>query len=186
MNSTKIHITPDLMQNTESREFEGQTMLEPLELGFDTYTFSEPMSFKVRITNTGGALLVQGDVEGVGHTACARCLEDAAIEVGGELDGYYLIPGEEGAPEDLEGDEFEVLGEDKIIDLLPLIEAAILIDLPQIPLCKEDCLGICAGCGADLNTEECTCDKSVATGEGADVPSANNPFAVLKDYKFGD
>jgi uncharacterized protein len=158
-------------------------MLAELMLGFDEYTFTEPATFEVRITNTGGALLVQGSVQVCAHTACARCLEDAAINLEGDIEGYFVIPGAEEAPEDLEGDEFDVLPEDKIIDLLPLIESAIMIELPQIPLCRDDCKGICPGCGADLNTEKCTCDKSDDVAGEADMPK-NNPFACLSEYKF--
>jgi uncharacterized protein len=183
MNGTKIHINADLLQNTELQAFEGETALEHITLGFDEYTFANPASFEVRITNTGGALLVQGSVQACAHTACARCLEDAAIDVEGEIEGYFVIPGAEDAPEDLEEDEFDVLPDDKIIDLLPLIVSAILIELPQIPLCSEDCKGICPGCGADLNTEECTCEKSDGAMVDTNIPK-NNPFACLSEYKF--
>ena len=38
-----------------------------------------------------------------------------------------------------------------------------------VVLCKEDCKGLCYKCGANLNEEECTCDRS----------NKNLPFADL-------
>ena len=56
------------------------------------------------------------------------------------------------------------------IDLEPAIHDEVSLALPAAPLCREDCLGLCAVCGTDLN--ETPCDGH---GEGAD-----SPFAVLK------
>jgi uncharacterized metal-binding protein YceD (DUF177 family) len=32
--------------------------------------------------------------------------------------------------------------------------------MPMKPLCKEDCKGICASCGANLNDDSCECHES--------------------------
>jgi uncharacterized protein len=60
---------------------------------------------------------------------------------------------EELRPEDLglsyySGDE---------INLDPLVREQVLLALPTRPLCAEDCRGLCGGCGADLNSEDCRC-----------------------------
>ncbi len=34
-----------------------------------------------------------------------------------------------------------------------------LLSVPMKKLCKEDCKGLCPGCGKDLNEEKCTCPK---------------------------
>jgi uncharacterized protein len=43
------------------------------------------------------------------------------------------------------------------IDLTPLIREQILLSLPLRPLCTEECRGLCAGCGVNLNKEACRC-----------------------------
>ncbi|MCL4445443.1 MAG: DUF177 domain-containing protein [Actinobacteria bacterium] len=46
---------------------------------------------------------------------------------------------------------------DRTVDLGPLLREAIWLDLPLVPVCDEDCKGICPGCGEDMNTSECRC-----------------------------
>jgi uncharacterized protein len=41
-----------------------------------------------------------------------------------------------------------------------LIEEQVLLALPTRPLCREDCRGLCSGCGVNLNSEECACDPA--------------------------
>ena len=35
----------------------------------------------------------------------------------------------------------------------------ILLDIPMKPLCRDDCPGICPGCGFATGSEQCTCDS---------------------------
>jgi large subunit ribosomal protein L32 len=37
----------------------------------------------------------------------------------------------------------------------PLVAEQVVLNLPMKPLCKPDCAGLCASCGADLNVEPC-------------------------------
>ncbi|MBU1782099.1 DUF177 domain-containing protein, partial [bacterium] len=55
------------------------------------------------------------------------------------------------------------------LDLLENIREEILLNIPDYPMCQEDCLGLCSICGMDLNDKACHCkDKK----EG--------PFRMLK------
>ena len=56
--------------------------------------------------------------------------------------------------------------------------AAILVDVPLVPLCADDCKGICPQCGKNLNEGACAC---VAENEAV---GKNNPFAALKGISF--
>ena len=40
------------------------------------------------------------------------------------------------------------------------IREHILLEWPLKPLCREDCRGICPGCGRNLNVEKCICGTS--------------------------
>jgi uncharacterized protein len=56
----------------------------------------------------------------------------------------YLYPDEETEDEDamwLSGD---------LIDLEPVVHDAVVLALPQQPLCRDDCPGLCVECGARL------------------------------------
>ena len=43
------------------------------------------------------------------------------------------------------------------IDLTEAVQEQILLSLPLRPLCREDCKGLCPGCGEDLNKGACGC-----------------------------
>ncbi len=61
----------------------------------------------------------------------------------------------------------------KQIDLSSIIREQILLSLPMDWLCKEECKGLCAICGKDLNVDECGCERR-----------ASDPrWAALKDMK---
>ena len=180
MSSTIIEIPQELLAPASYAHYEGTFDLPVMKAGPDLYSFREAIPWSVDITNTGDALLLQGEVETCGITSCARCLEPVDVDLFGELEGYYLLDPED-YPEDMEADEFEVLPEDRKIDVAPLITAALLLDVPMIPLCSEECKGICPTCGINLNEGECTCAAQAAE-EAAQAP--DNPFAALKGLKL--
>ena len=74
---------------------------------------------------------------------------------------------------------------DEEIDLVPLVQAAILVDLPLLPLCDEDCRGICQDCGVNLNKVQCGCAEKRARQDAEDAAAAN-PFAALAQLKFDE
>ena len=98
------------------------------------------------------------------------------------FEGSIAIPVMKAAPEDMDEDEFDVLPADKVIDLEPLITAALLLEFPLIPLCDEECKGLCPQCGANLNEGPCGCEP--AADDDDDTPP--NPFAALKDFPYDE
>ena len=182
MDSLVIEIPAELFAPAESFSYAGELAISSFEFGPDEYRAARPLSWNASITNVGGALLVSGTVKGQVTTACARCLEDATFDVEGEIEGYFLIEGEGEAPDDMEEDEFDVLPEDNKLDLEPLILAAVYVELPLSPLCREDCKGICPTCGANLNEGPCDCVPDASDEDDGINP--NNPFAALKGLKL--
>lgn len=188
MASVRIAVPSELFAPAESSHFEGDIELGVLAAGPDLYDFAGPLSWQVDITNTGDALLVTGSVEGEARTACARCLEPFSFPVLGEIEGYFLLDASKAAPEDMDDDEFSVLPDTNEIDLEPLVVAALLVEFPLVPLCDDDCKGLCPSCGANLNDGPCGC---AAAADDADaVPTMSDgrpsPFAALKGFSFED
>ena len=178
MLQSRIQVPSELFALAESSHFEGTIDIPTLEAGPDDYAFAEPLAWSVDITNTGSAFLVEGSVTGTGTCPCARCLEDVIHDFKGDIEGYFLLEASESdADEDveLEEDEFDVLPADHVIDLEPLIEAALIMDAPEQPLCKDDCLGLCTRCGANLNDGPCGCEEQI---------DPTHPFATLANFTF--
>ena len=174
-----VDVHQALFATAESASYEGIFEIDAIDMGPDVYTPEGPFEWSALLTNVGGAILVSGTVAGSVYTDCARCLEKASFDVEGEIEGYFIIPGQGEAPEDMDEDEFDELPEDNRLDLEPLVMAGIVIDLPLVPLCSEDCKGLCSQCGANLNEGPCGC-----THDEEETISASNPFAVLKNIEF--
>ncbi len=56
------------------------------------------------------------------------------------------------------------------IDLESAVHDEVSLSLPAAPTCRDDCLGLCAVCGTDLNVAPCD-----GHGDGS-----SSPFAALK------
>jgi uncharacterized metal-binding protein YceD (DUF177 family) len=79
--------------------------------------------------------------------------------------GGHRQPGGEGghgghrhADVDLDEETYPLVGDQ--LDLRPLVRDALLLELPLAPLCREDCRGLCAQCGTDLNSGPCECEPA--------------------------
>ena len=99
---------------------------------------------KVRLD--GKKAFVEGKVSFVIEGECSRCLAPARAEVEAELTAEYS--GEAGA-------EYPVRA--GLIDLTEPAEEAVVINSPMIIYCREDCKGVCFGCGVNLNEGVCKC-----------------------------
>lgn len=105
-------------------------------------------------------LLLESVVEGVLVTgtasarttgACSRCLDPIEDEVEIELTELFAYP-DSTTDSTTEEDEVYRLVDDRI-DLEPMVRDALVLALPQVPLCSDDCAGLCPECGgkwADL------------------------------------
>jgi uncharacterized protein len=113
------------------------------------------------LENASGVLVVRGQAETTLQLTCDRCLtvwsEDLDIEITEAL-GF-----------DVDGDGYAL--DRDTADLEPVLRDALLLEVPLRPMCRDDCRGICATCGADLNTATCP---------GHDEESTS-PFAALRD-----
>lgn len=188
MQSLRMVMPPELFVPAAFKHFEGDAAIPLIKAGPDLYDFAEPLVWQADVTNTGGALLVTGEVRGTARTSCARCLKEFSFPVAGEIEGYYLTEPSNDAPDEMEEDEFEVLPDDRVIDFEPLITAALLLEFPLVPLCDEGCKGLCPNCGADLNEGPCACENPAEVKASDDVdaqPVRENPFSVLKNLDFG-
>lgn len=179
MGSLCITVPDELFAVAESSSFAGTYDLASLEYSSNEFRFEEPLTYSVQISNTGGALYVVGTVEGDAAVDCVRCLEEARYHLCGEVEGYFLISDSGKELTEEEEDEYEVLPEDHIIDLEPLLRAALVLEMPLSPLCDDDCKGLCPQCGANLNKESCSCEPEESF-------EPKNPFSVLKTIRFDE
>ena len=128
--------------------------MAPVDLGRSLLRFAEQVEFVGQATNTGRRIVVRGSAKGRAMAVCDRCLEEFAMDLATPIgESYYRV---DEAPADPDDDE-RIYGEDDIIDISSGIEQAFLLTLPIRIVCRDDCRGLCPGCGRNLNAEECSC-----------------------------
>ena len=175
----RIDLTEKVDNPGDSYPVSGHVDATSYTVGEKEFQLPSGASYDVVFTNAGDGILVTGIVRAEATGECDRCLDPASFEVAGEIEEYYLFA----EPEDPEAyeDGFELLGEDRVIDLSDAVSDAIVMDTPFVLLCKPDCAGLCPTCGANLNHEQCDCAEHA---EEAWTESDENPFAALKGLKF--
>ncbi|MDR1807210.1 MAG: DUF177 domain-containing protein [Propionibacteriaceae bacterium] len=95
----------------------------------------------------GEGILVTGTADCTLEGQCARCLTPFERPTEVTFQELFVYEGHAADDEDVS----RVVAE--IIDLEPVVRDAIVLDLPLAPLCEENCAGLCAECGANLNEE---------------------------------
>lgn len=110
-------------------------------------------------------LVFTGRIEAPLTAECTRCLKP--IDPDWTVNATLFFPYDAPGTDDGRGNgEVEIIaGEDEAEDVYPLSSDGAFADmesplrdtlveaLPLQPLCKEDCLGLCPQCGADLNED---------------------------------
>ncbi|WIX78932.1 YceD family protein [Amycolatopsis carbonis] len=96
-------------------------------------------------------VLVSGTASATATGTCSRCLDPLTEEIEVDLTELFAYPGS-ATEETTDEDEIPRLVDDRI-DLEPIVRDALVLALPLVPLCEEDCAGLCTECGvkwADL------------------------------------
>ena len=106
-----------------------------------------PIRINGTISLTGEhSAYLEGEVNFSIEGECTRCLTQTKKD--------YLLEFSEGVDENnLDG--YSVKND--TIDLTKIVDDLIMINSPITFLCKEDCKGICLGCGVNLNQGQCKC-----------------------------
>ena len=102
----------------------------------------------VTLESVHEGILASGTATAPWTAQCRRCL---AVVIG-ELRASFRELFED---EPTEGESYPLRHEQ--VDLEPLAREVVLLELPQAPLCREECLGLCPKCGVDLNEGPCDC-----------------------------
>ena len=106
-----------------------------------------PIELDLRLESVVEGVLVTGTAVVKVQGECVRCLDEVSDDLEIDVQELFVYPGSEATEDEaskLEGD---------LIDLEPLVRDGVVLDLPFQPLCREDCQGLCAECGAHLNAD---------------------------------
>ena len=137
----------------EMREYELTiTDHESMGLPFCASPVGEAIEVDLRISAVSEGVLASAQVRALAVGECTRCLDRIELDLDEEFNELFIYEPDHRSKrrekEIVVEDEDEVLTmEGDTIDLEGPIRDALILNLPVNPLCSEDCLGLCAGCG---------------------------------------
>jgi len=121
---------------------------------------SEPVTVRGRLSSAGdGRFYFSGRISGGLELPCRLCLEDVDVSV--EEEAHFLLA-ETGAEEAEDPDVFLYDPSARMLDLRAAVRETWLLTAPAFVQCREDCKGLCAVCGTNLNESSCSCTQMKA------------------------
>lgn len=117
---------------------------------------NDPVQLRLHLDAVVEGILVRGELGFLVELFCARCLTPQVVTRDVQVAELFLDPTRRVTEDDEDPEPgYELVDERTAIDLTTLARDALLVDLPIRVLCREDCQGLCATCGTDLNVRDC-------------------------------
>lgn len=129
----------------------------PGGLGAPGFALGEPARVTLRAEESGdGSIRVIGTVSVRLTETCSRCLGETVREREIPIDIRF----EPGLDAWDEGPQLYALEADRErVDVGPALREELVLALPEYPVCRAECRGLCPRCGADLNQGDCDCGE---------------------------
>ena len=137
------------------KSFQCQVDLSDLEF-YGRKPIVRPVLAQGSVVNHAGALVLNGTARSELDLVCDRCGKEFSREKVVALD---MLLADELEQEDSEDEIFLLDGNE--LDLDELVTTAFVLAMDTKNLCSEDCKGLCAKCGANLNLGPCGCRPEV-------------------------
>ncbi len=142
-----------LISVAEARKAPGQAFgfsfeeaAAPLGLG-GSVGLTKPVSVSGSIVADAEGISVRGALKTAFQTECARCLKPLEESLDAEFDVRFHKSADE--------DDEIYLYEGDSLDITDMVKDYALLAIPIACLCRPNCKGLCAVCGADLNEGGC-------------------------------
>jgi uncharacterized protein len=113
---------------------------------------------EVNVTPQKTGVLVRGRLAGQVITPCDRCAEDAVVVLDSPFELYEELPRQ--GELSLEISLLRRRGKVLELDVGGILWEQFVLAMPVKPLCSEDCLGLCPGCGRKIGAGSCSCGES--------------------------
>ena len=131
--------------------------LDPKEVDveFSDFHYIGKISVRGTVEKSLTSVVLKASVDRDVEQVCARCLKEVKESFSDSVEYNY-----------------DVSSVDEI-DTLSDIRDDLILSHPERFLCKEDCKGLCASCGGDLNAGKCKCKNN----------QSKNSFSKLQKFK---
>jgi uncharacterized protein len=132
------------------------------------FQLSRDVRLHGRLMEAGaGRYYWHGRLETQVQSPCRRCLTPVAVDVEHPIEVLFTEDDEAEDPA-----SYVIPPKAMEIDPGDAVREELILSVPDYVLCTDECRGICAGCGTDLNTGSCTCR-----------PEPDQRWAVLEALK---
>jgi len=110
----------------------------PLDMEREDIRLREPFEVDAVVSKVERELVIQAAIRAPLAVSCARCLEEFRTVVQAEATFSYTVQ-----PTD-------------VMDITDDVRQEVLLAYPMVPVCRAECRGLCAVCGANLNVSSCS------------------------------
>jgi len=145
----KIDMIPLLFERSQAAEIDTTVTLAEV---FPSIALGE-LALLGKVKNSAGHIMLTLQVTGKFTAQCDRCLVDTEHELDFLIEKPVAVAGT--IQDDIEEEYIYI--EENQLDIMPTLIDAVEFEIPTKILCSDECLGICADCGADLNQSKCSC-----------------------------
>lgn len=122
--------------------FIGQDPREAMDLDREeNIEITEGLRYDLTVQILGDELLARGKLDLDVDFRCSRCAEFFRTAV---TEPHFDLMR-------------EMVQKDRLMDLTEDLREAIVLSFPSYPLCSDNCKGLCAQCGVNLNQQSCQC-----------------------------
>lgn len=152
----------------------GEVTAEELGLTADDALLPGPVAVSLDLANIEGLVAVTGVLEGTIVRECVRCLKEYEDPLAFSVRAAFIQEPKsaprhpkridprraraevtEAEPEEDPDDQYHYQGNQ--LELAPMLREHVILSAPMQPICSDDCLGLCAQCGKNLNEGPCQC-----------------------------
>lgn len=138
----------------------------------------------VDLIRTNDGILVRANLHTTVELTCSRDLVEFAYPAhfAIEEEFYPTIDIITGArlPQPEDADQAVQIDIHHILDLTEIVRQALMLALPMVPVCRNNCKGLCPNCGKNWNDGDCDCKteeldpRLAALRDLLDEPDRNN------------
>jgi uncharacterized protein len=140
----------------------------------------DPLEVRATAELLDDQIRISGELHTRLEMVCARCLEPVQEEISRDFDLFYrpLQPVNPDEEVRLKNQDTEIgFYEGEGMFLTDVLAEQVLLAIPIKVICRSDCRGLCPSCGANLNADECRCEKQA-------TDARLTPLARLKQDWF--
>ncbi|MBQ9625477.1 MAG: DUF177 domain-containing protein [Clostridia bacterium] len=141
----ELNITNALNSKGQKFPFE---LNEKILYNDERIQFEKPFCVKGEYYFNGQSINIAINVLGSLTYVCDRCGDESSMDIALKAEERVFSK---------ETEDCDYTYENGVLSLDDMVFHNVLLNLPMQLLCNENCKGICLGCYANLNREECKC-----------------------------